>query len=103
MAYLQNEALLQLENNKNTHGGWTDNDANAALHLVSLSQLSGGNSDWDTPFNILCQWLLQTNLHHAENPWLAFLNLSASVQHYVKATLVRYPSNILALSKPAYV
>ncbi|KIM40022.1 hypothetical protein M413DRAFT_446911 [Hebeloma cylindrosporum] len=87
MAYLQNEALLQLENNKNTHGGWTDNDANAALHLVSLSQLSGGNSDWDTPFNILCQWLLQMNLHHAENPWLAFLNLTPSAQHYVKATL----------------
>jgi hypothetical protein len=86
--YLQNEALLQLENNKNAHGGWTDNDANAALHLVSLSQLSGGKSDWEMPFNILCQWLAQTNLQHAENPWLVFFNLSVPVQHYVQATLV---------------
>ncbi|KAF8150823.1 fungal-specific transcription factor domain-containing protein [Crassisporium funariophilum] len=85
--YLRQEALFKLESNKNTHGGWTDNDAIAALHLVSLSQLSGGGSDWDTPFNILRQWLLQLNLHLAENPWLAFLSLSPSVQLTVKVTL----------------
>ncbi|KAF8969160.1 fungal-specific transcription factor domain-containing protein, partial [Flammula alnicola] len=85
--YLKNEALLKLETNKNTHGCWTDNDAIAALHLLSLSQLSGGGSDWETPFNILSQWLHQTNLHLAEDPWMAFLNLSPATQHYVKATL----------------
>jgi len=86
-SYLRHEALLRLETNKNTQHGWTDNDALAALHLVSLSQLSGGGSDWETPFSILCQWLIQTNLHHAENPWMAFLNLSAASQLNVKATL----------------
>uniref|UniRef100_A0A8H7Y332 Zn(2)-C6 fungal-type domain-containing protein n=1 Tax=Psilocybe cubensis TaxID=181762 RepID=A0A8H7Y332_PSICU len=85
--YLRNEAVLQLDNNKNTHGCWSEKDAIAALHLVSLSQLSGGASDWESPFTILCQWLHQTNLHLAENPWLTFLSLTASVQHLVKATL----------------
>jgi len=88
-SYLRHEALLRLENNKNTQHCWTENDALAALHLVTLSQLSGGGSDWETPFNILSQWLVQTNLHHAEKPMMLFLSLSPTSQLNVKATLVR--------------
>lgn len=87
-AYLINEALLRLENRKNANGCWSDNDAIAALHLISHSQLSGGGSDWDQPFTILCQWLHQTGLHLAENPRTAFLDMTPTIQHYVKATLV---------------
>ena len=44
------------------------------LHLISLSQLLGGTtSDWESPFNIHIQWLRQTNLPIAENPWMTFL------------------------------
>ncbi|KAF8907283.1 fungal-specific transcription factor domain-containing protein [Gymnopilus junonius] len=85
--YYRNEAMFQLGNNKTTHGRYSDNDAIAALHLIGLSQLSGGVSDWDAPFDILCQWLLQTNLHVAENTWITFLSLTPTVQLYVKAIL----------------
>ncbi|KAJ3487785.1 hypothetical protein NLJ89_g11681 [Agrocybe chaxingu] len=86
-SYLRHEALLRLENNNATHNGWTEKDALAAFHLVSLSQMAGGSCDWEQPFGILSQWLLQTNLHLAENPWMAFLNLSPTSQLCVKATL----------------
>lgn len=86
-SYLRLEALSRLEINKNSQRGWTDNDALAALHLISLSQLSGGTSDWETPFDILIQWLHQTNLRVAENPWLTFLSLPLTAQLNVKATL----------------
>ncbi len=86
--YLRLEALNRLKMNKNSQGGWTENDALAALHLISLSQLSGGASDWESPFNILIQWLHQTNLPVAENSWMTFLNLSQTAQLNVKATLV---------------
>jgi len=80
--YLRQEALFKLESNKNTNGTWSDNDAIAALHLVSFSQLSGGGIDWEIPFNILSQWLLQQNLvqQNVENPWMAFLALSPLAQ-----------------------
>lgn len=87
--YLKNEALFRLESNNTANGFRTDHDAIAALHLLSLSQLSGGGSDWETPFNILCQWLLEKNLHLVEDPWMAFHSLSPVAQLYVKVTLVR--------------
>lgn len=87
--YLKNEALFNLETNKATNGFRTDNDAIAALHLLSLSQFSGGGSDWETPFDILGQWLLQQGLHLVEDPWSVFHTLSGVKQLYVKVTLVR--------------
>jgi len=90
-SYLRLEVLSRLEINKNAQHGWSENDALAALHLISLSQLSGGAGDWETPFSILNQWLRQTNLPAAENPWIAFLNLSQVAQLNVKAALVRDP------------
>ena len=88
--YLRQEAFFKLENSKNTDGTWSDNDAIAALHLVSFSQLSGGSIDWETPFNILSQWLMQQNLvqPNSENPWMTFLALAPLAQLLVKATLV---------------
>ena len=85
--YLKNEALLKLETNKNTHGSYSETDAVAALHLVSLSQLSGGGG-WETPLDILCHWLQQMNLHLEDDPWRRFSGLSSTTQHLVKATMV---------------
>lgn len=88
--YLRQEAFFKLENSKNTDGAWSDNDAIAALHLVTFSQLSGGGIDWEVPFNILTQWLMQQNLTQSnlETPWMAFIALSPLAQLLVKATLV---------------
>ncbi|CAA7266981.1 unnamed protein product [Cyclocybe aegerita] len=99
-SYLRHEALLRLENNNATHNGWTEKDALAALHLISLSQMAGGSCDWEQPFGILSQWLLQTNLHHAENPWMAFLSLSPTSQLCVKATLWFDVFSSLSVARP---
>lgn len=93
--YLRQEAFFKLENNKNTEGTWSDNDAIAALHLVSFSQLSGASIDWELPFNILSQWLMQQSLvqSNSGNPWMAFLALTPLAQILVKATLVSLKLN----------
>jgi hypothetical protein len=100
--YLRQEAFFKLENSKNTDGTWSDNDAIAALHLVSFSQLSGGSIDWEIPFNIMSQWLMQQNLVqlNAENPWMAFLALSPLAQLLVKATLWVDVFSSLSLLRP---
>lgn len=102
--YLRQEAFFKLENNKNTEGTWSDNDAIAALHLVSFSQLSGASIDWEIPFNILSQWLMQQNLvqSNSGNPWMAFLALSPLAQILVKATIVSLKLKA-SLLRPAHL
>jgi len=104
--YLRQEAFFKLENSKNTDGTWSDNDAIAALHLVSFSQLSGGGMDWEAPFNILSQWLMQQNLvqSNSENPWMKFLALAPLAQLLVKATLwIDVFSSLSLLRPPKYL
>ncbi|KAG2017763.1 hypothetical protein CC2G_007246 [Coprinopsis cinerea AmutBmut pab1-1] len=60
--YLYQEALFKLKSNRDNGNGWGESDAIAALHLISYSHLSGGSADWQEPFDILCSWLLQSNL-----------------------------------------
>ncbi|KAF5342131.1 hypothetical protein D9611_001430 [Ephemerocybe angulata] len=60
--YMYQEALFKLKSNRDNGNGWSESDAIAALHLVSYSHLSGGSADWQEPFEILCAWLLQSNL-----------------------------------------
>jgi len=100
--YLRQEAFFRLENSKNTDGTWSDNDAIAALHLVSFSQLSGASIDWDIPFNIMSQWLMQQNVvqSNSGNPWMAFLALSPLAQILVKATLWVDVFSSLSLLRP---
>jgi len=100
--YLRQEAFFKLENNKNTDGTWSDNDAIAALHLVSFSQLSGASIDWENPFNILSQWLMQQNLVqlNSGDPWMTFLSLSPLAQILVKATLWVDVFSSLSLLRP---
>jgi len=60
--YLYGEALSKLNANRDNGNGWSESDALAALHLVSFAHLSGGSADWQEPFDILCAWLMQSNL-----------------------------------------
>ncbi|KAF9485136.1 hypothetical protein BDN70DRAFT_848342 [Pholiota conissans] len=98
--YLKNEALFSLETNKANNGYRCDNDAIAALHLLSLSQFSGGGSDWETPFDILGQWLIEQNLHVVEDPWTVFHSLSVVKQLYVKVTLWLDVFSSLSVPRP---
>ncbi|KAF8813342.1 hypothetical protein BYT27DRAFT_7180822 [Phlegmacium glaucopus] len=100
--YLRQEAFFKLESSRNTDGRWSDNDAIAALHLVSFSQLSGGSIDWEVPFNILLQWLMQQNLvqSNSENSWMTFLALTPLAQLLVKATLWVDVFSSLSLLQP---
>jgi len=88
--YFLQEALYKLESNKtNNNGIYTEDEAVAAVLLVGLSQLSGGASSWESPFNVLVHWLLQTKLHLADDIWATYLSLSMTSQFIVRATLVR--------------
>ncbi|KAF9560751.1 hypothetical protein CPC08DRAFT_750332 [Agrocybe pediades] len=103
-SYLRDEAILVMQNNKSARGCWVDSDAIAAYHLVNYSQMSGGAYDWETPFQILVNWLMQTNLHLAENPWVAFINMSSTQQYFVKATLwLDIFSSISVLRAPKFL
>ncbi|KAF9451906.1 hypothetical protein P691DRAFT_756900 [Macrolepiota fuliginosa MF-IS2] len=85
--YFHNEALMQLKDNKNLQRRLSESDAVAALYLVLFSQLAGGIIDWDGPFAILCDWLVQTGLPGTEEPWLFFQGMSAAGRLAVKGAL----------------
>lgn len=83
--YLYQEALFKLKANRDNGNGWGESDAVAALHLVSYSHLSGGNADWQEPFDILCAWLLQSNLSIAgHNSKAIYLSMSPMSQILIR-------------------
>lgn len=85
--YLRIEAFNQLQTSVKVHG-WRDNDAIAALHLITFSQLSSGLVPWEEPFLMLCDWLDHSGLPSSEDPWVCFNLLSLPGQTIVKAILV---------------
>ncbi|TFK33218.1 fungal-specific transcription factor domain-containing protein [Crucibulum laeve] len=85
--YLRREALFHLQSNKELRGHWIEHDAIAALHLISFSQLSGGAAEWEAPFDILCEWLVQGGLHVSDNPRMLFDGMSPTGQLLVKAVM----------------
>ena len=89
--YMYQEALFKLKANRDNGNGWGESDAIAALHLVSYSQLSGGSADWQEPFDILCAWLLQSNLSLAgENARAILQSMSVASQLLVKLIMVSW-------------
>lgn len=86
--YFRQEALTQLKNNKDLQQRLTVSDAIAAFYLVLFSQLAGCTTDWDEPFSILCDWLVQTKLPATEEPWLFFQDMPAADHLAVKGALV---------------
>ncbi|KAK2463418.1 hypothetical protein APHAL10511_004504 [Amanita phalloides] len=85
--YFREEAYFQINSSRQLHGTYTESDAIAALHLVSFSQLSGGQVPWQDAFAVLCDWLIQTTLPSAENPCVVYNNMSTMSQYIVKATI----------------
>ncbi|KXN88627.1 Transcriptional regulatory protein pro-1 [Leucoagaricus sp. SymC.cos] len=85
--YYRNEALMQMRGNKDLQRSLTDADAIAALYLVLFSQLGGCFTDWDEPFTILCDWVVQTGLPVTQEPWLFFQGMSPAGRLAVKGAL----------------
>lgn len=92
--YFHDEAVFQLTSAKQQHGRYRESDAIAALHLVSYSQMSGGNGDWQSVFTVTCEWVAQTGLFLEEsNARRVFDGLSSTGQLIVKMVLVSFCSN----------
>ena len=89
--YFHNEAHFQLDAAKHLRHR-NESDALAALHLVSFSQLSGGETAWQPAFQVMCDWLATTGLVTHDNPSSGLLALSPTGQFLVKATLVGWYS-----------
>jgi len=85
--YFRDEASFLINSSLQLHGRYTANDAIAALHLVSFSQLSGGQFPWQDAFGVLCERVAQSALPLAENPCAQYENMSLVDQYIVKATL----------------
>ncbi|KAF8638347.1 hypothetical protein AX17_002366 [Amanita inopinata Kibby_2008] len=85
--YFRDEAYFQINSSRQLHGSYTDSDAIAALHLISFSQLSGGQSPWLDAFSVLSDWIIQTTLPSAEDPRIVYDNMRAIEQFIVKSTL----------------
>jgi hypothetical protein len=88
--FFHDEAYYQLVNAKQLRGHYNESDAIAALHLVSFSLLSGGNTDWRTVLTVALDWLGQTGLAGDENPRLAMFNMSFASRCALKKTMVCY-------------
>jgi len=85
--YFRDEAAFLISGSLHLNGSYTDRDAIAALHLMSFSQLSGGQFPWADAFDVLCTRVLQSALPSAENPCTIYNTMSSIDQYTVKATL----------------
>jgi len=74
---------------KAREGALTEDDANAALHLLGFSLFSGGVTDWRPMLDIANDWMIQTGITTHENPKLAMVNMSQAARLALKATMVR--------------
>lgn len=86
--YFYDQSFYQLANAKQLRGHYSENDAIAALHLISFSLISGGTTDWQGVLGIALEWLGQTGIVQDENPKLALLSMSFAARCAVKLTLV---------------
>jgi hypothetical protein len=86
--FFYDEAYYQLIH-ANQRGCYSENDAIAALHLVTYSLFSGGIADWRGVLAVALDWLGQTGLSGDENPRTALLNMSVAGRCALKITMVR--------------
>jgi len=85
--YFRDEAAFLIARSLHLHGSYTDRDAVAAIHLMSFSQLSGGQFSWGDAFDVLCTRVMQSALPSAEKPCAIYNRMSSIDQYTVKATL----------------
>lgn len=78
-------AHQQIYRNKQT--SLSESDANAAIHMLSFSLMSGGVTDWRPMLDIANEWFLRTGITTSNNPKLMMINMNEASQLALKATI----------------
>ncbi|KAG2076485.1 hypothetical protein BDR04DRAFT_1125605 [Suillus decipiens] len=78
-------AHQQIYRNKQT--SLNESDANAAIHMLSFSLMSGGVTDWRPMLDIASEWFLRTGITTSDNPKLMMINMNEASQLALKATI----------------
>lgn len=84
-------AGFQIASTKQLLGHYTENEAIAALHLITYSLLSGGAVDWRVPLAVGYDWLTQTGLPVDGNPILTMLTFGFTGRCIIKTIMVCLP------------
>ncbi|KAG1821621.1 fungal-specific transcription factor domain-containing protein [Suillus subaureus] len=78
-------AHQQIYRNKQTT--LSESDANAAIHMLSFSLMSGGVTDWRPMLDIASEWLVRTGITTSDNPKSMMINMNEASQLALKATI----------------
>lgn len=78
-------AHQQIYRNKRTT--LSESDANAAIHMLSFSLMSGGITDWRPMLDIASEWLVRTGITTSDNPKLLMINMNEASRLALKATM----------------
>ncbi|KAF8525960.1 fungal-specific transcription factor domain-containing protein [Hysterangium stoloniferum] len=79
------EAIWQLQTSRQRYGRYNEQDATAAIHLVSYKLIEGGK--WLDALNIAFEWLQDGPLNTAPNPQLQWLQLSLTARFTTQMTM----------------
>jgi hypothetical protein len=82
------QAWWQLLDSRQRHGRYTEQDATAAIHLVSYWLFCGGGGNWQSPLDVAGDWLAESPLINGTNPRLQWLQLSPSGRFTAQMTMV---------------
>ncbi|KAG2336984.1 hypothetical protein BDR05DRAFT_78235 [Suillus weaverae] len=80
-----NTAHQQIYRNKRTM--LSESDANAAIHMLNFSPLSGGVTDWRPMLDIASEWLVKTGITMCDDPKLMMIKMNEASQLALKATM----------------
>ncbi|KAG1750872.1 fungal-specific transcription factor domain-containing protein [Suillus lakei] len=78
-------AHQQIYRNKQTV--LSESDANAAIHMLSFSLMSGGVTDWRPMLDIASEWLVRTGITTSDNPKLMMIKMNEASRLALKATM----------------
>lgn len=92
------QAWWQLLDSRRRHQRYMEQDATAAIHLVSYWLFCGGGGEWQAPLNVASDWLAESPLNTAPNPRLQWLQLSPSARFTAQMTMVRNVVTLLLLA-----
>lgn len=72
---------------RNKQATLSESDANAAIHMLSFSLMSGGVTDWRPMLDIASEWLVRTGITTSDNPKLMMINMNEPSRLALKATI----------------
>ena len=84
------QAWWQLLDSRRRHHRYMEQDATAAVHLVSYLLFcgGGGGGEWQPPLSVACDWLAESPLASVSNPRLQWLQLNPSARFTAQMTMV---------------